>query len=314
MKPALTIIINTYNRPQLLVRAIRQALAQRNAEAWPTEILVIDDGSEESPEALLRREGLLEKVRLELADHRGPGEARNLGIKLARGENLLFLGDDMLAGPDLVAAHMRMLTASDPPGKVISLGHCEWITGPMSSSLRAYSAAHHYEGLTPGQALDFRYFYTANIALPARAFEEAGLFDGSFTGASWGWEDTELGYRMEQAGWRMYYNKEAWGEHHHPPMTIRQMLERQVQIGMGGVRFYAKYPTPENEKVAFWPGTRQMKSGPKWRRELGIAAAAILEKIAPNSILLGKLYGRLVVSCRTRGVELGRESFPDLNI
>lgn len=311
--PDLSIIINTYNRPGLLVQALRAILAQRGANTWSREILVVDDGSRHSPQDILRREGLLDAVRLEVADHQGPSEARNRGIQLAQGQYILFLGDDILAGPDLVAAHMRLLTQT-PEKKLISLGHSEWRSGKISRPLYIYSQAHHYEGLAPGQPLDFRYFYTANIAMARLALDQAGGFDVSFTGSSWGWEDTELGYRLERAGWRIIYNAQAWAEHVHPAMTIRQMLRRQVQLGMGGCRFYAKYPTPENEAIAFWPGTRAMKSGPRWRRELGIAAATALERLAPNSNLLGKIYGRLVISCRAQGVEEGRKAFPQAQI
>jgi hypothetical protein len=208
---------------------------------------------------------------------------------------------------------MRFLTGA-PGEKRISLGHSEWRAGNISRPLYIFSQAHDYANLTDLQPVDFRYFYTANIAMARQAFEVAGTFDVSFTGASWGWEDTELGYRLEQAGWRMYHNKSAWAEHVHPPMTIRQMCDRQVQIGMGGCRIYAKYPTAEMAKVAFWPGTREMKSGPEWRRNLGIAAASVLERVAPNSELLGRIYGRLVVSCRTKGVEQGRRAFPEAGI
>lgn len=313
MNPDLSIIINTYNRPSLLVRALKALRVQEGADAWSKEIIVIDDGSETSPEDLLRREGLLQDLRLEVANHQGPSEARNLGIRLAQGNHILFMGDDIIARPNLVAAHMRMLTGAGDQ-KVISLGHSQWDVKNISQPLYAYSQAHHFANVVPGKEVDFRYFYTANIALPRKAFEEAGVFDTSFTGASWGWEDTELGYRLKQSGWRIIYNFEAWGEHVHPPMTIRQMLERQVRIAVGGCRFYAKYPVPEIAEVAFLPGTLEAKCGPRWKREFGILMAAALEKIAPNSKLLETIYGRLVFSCRTEGVQEGRRLFPDVEI
>ncbi|OPZ12761.1 MAG: hypothetical protein BWZ10_02064 [candidate division BRC1 bacterium ADurb.BinA364] len=47
---------------------------------------------------------------------------------------------------------------------------------------------------------------------------------------------------------------------------------------------------------------------------LGAALAWALERMAPESALLWRVYGRMVFSCRVRGVEWGRREFPDAGI
>jgi len=179
---------------------------------------------------------------------------------------------------------------------------------------------HHYEGLAPGQKLGFRYFYTANVALPRRAVDEAGLFDPVFDEGfeegcvSYGWEDIELGYRLLRAGWELIYNPSAAADHIHPRMSVADVIRRQAEIGFGACRLYAKYGTPEVARVAFWPGTREASPGPEWRRRLGCAAAEALERVAPRSRLLRRVYARLFFSARCKGVAEAKRAFPNAGI
>ena len=304
----ITIIINTYNRPRELARTIEALRRQRGTERWRTEILVVDDGSTVSVAAALREAGLSDSVELIERTHRGAGAARNAGVERARGKWLLFLGDDIVGGPDLVSSHAAFLAeAEDRQEKRISLGYCHWAPGRRSKPFRELARAHHFDGLEARQELDFRRFYTANVALPRRALDEAGPFDEAVRIY---WEDTEMGYRLERAGWRLIYNPAASAEHIHPPASVAEVIRRQEMIGFGGCWFYAKHPRPEVERVVFWPGTRDAAPGPEWRRRLGCLAAEALERIAPNSKTLKRLYARLFFSARCKGVAEGRKAFP----
>ncbi|MGE5215376.1 MAG: glycosyltransferase family 2 protein [Chloroflexota bacterium] len=57
----------------------------------PMEILVIDDGSKDRTEAICRASG----IRVLRQNHRGPGAARNLGARIARGNILVISDADM---------------------------------------------------------------------------------------------------------------------------------------------------------------------------------------------------------------------------
>lgn len=88
--PLISIIIPTYNRKNLLVRAIKSVFNQSFKDY---ELIVIDDGSEDRTEELDI-----------LADHRvryirseqncGVSKTRNTGIKLSKGEWIAFLDSD----------------------------------------------------------------------------------------------------------------------------------------------------------------------------------------------------------------------------
>ncbi len=102
-----SILIPHYNSGATIGQTIQSAKAQTHT---PTEILVVDDGSDDSAslEALARieREGSVRVVR---ARHAGVSAARNRAIAEAKGEFVLMLDADDLAEPTLVAKSVEAL-------------------------------------------------------------------------------------------------------------------------------------------------------------------------------------------------------------
>jgi len=89
MESTVSVIIPTYNRADLVGRAIRSALS----ECIPgDEVIVADDGSTDNTSAVLRQFGDAVKV-LRLANG-GAGKARNAGISSAKSEFVAFLDSD----------------------------------------------------------------------------------------------------------------------------------------------------------------------------------------------------------------------------
>jgi glycosyltransferase involved in cell wall biosynthesis len=86
---AFSAVIPTYNRAQLVGRAITSAL---NQSFPPAEILVVDDGSTDETEAVVRRFGSV--VRYISQKNSGGAEARNRGVREATQEWVAFLDSD----------------------------------------------------------------------------------------------------------------------------------------------------------------------------------------------------------------------------
>jgi hypothetical protein len=85
----ITAIIPTYNRAQLLPRAIESILNQSRP---PEQVIIVDDGStDETREVCGRYAGRIEYVRQE---NRGASAARNTGIARARSPWIAFLDSD----------------------------------------------------------------------------------------------------------------------------------------------------------------------------------------------------------------------------
>ncbi len=90
MRPAVSVIIPTYNRDALLGRAIESVLNQSFDDF---EVLIIDGAQSNSTRELVHSYG---DGRVRYIPQRGKGiaNARNLGVLKARGEFIAFLDDD----------------------------------------------------------------------------------------------------------------------------------------------------------------------------------------------------------------------------
>src|ERR1700722_2374074 len=108
----LSVIIPTFNRRHVLERTLPALLAQ-DLPAEDYEILIVMDGSNDGTVELLRGWKPKFAFRALEAPHRGPGAARNVGIRAATGELVLFLDDDLIAGPDLLRQHCASHSGSD---------------------------------------------------------------------------------------------------------------------------------------------------------------------------------------------------------
>jgi glycosyltransferase involved in cell wall biosynthesis len=84
-----SVVIPTYNRLNLLKQAVSSVWAQTHTDY---EIIVADDGSTDGTVEWLAAQG--ERVRAITQANRGPGAARNLGTREARGKYVAFLDSD----------------------------------------------------------------------------------------------------------------------------------------------------------------------------------------------------------------------------
>ena len=89
-----SVVIPTYNRAPLLARTLESVWRQRFRDY---EVIVVDDGSNDGTQAYLQN--LDNKVRYVRQANRGPGAARNIGIRQARGDYIALLDSDDLWFP-----------------------------------------------------------------------------------------------------------------------------------------------------------------------------------------------------------------------
>lgn len=89
MTAPVAVIVPAFRSEPTLCAAIDSILSQTLP---PSEIVVVDDGSPESPAPLLER--YAERVRLLRQENQGPGAARNLGAAATRAPYLAFLDAD----------------------------------------------------------------------------------------------------------------------------------------------------------------------------------------------------------------------------
>lgn len=107
MKPKFSIIITTYNRSGLLVRALNSLIAQK-FKNW--EGIIIDDGSTDDTSVVVQPFiNKYKNLHYFRQENRGEAGAKNRGILLSCGEYLSFLDSDDEYAPDHLDSRNNIL-------------------------------------------------------------------------------------------------------------------------------------------------------------------------------------------------------------
>lgn len=116
LKTSVSVVITTYNHAAFLADAIASVLAQTHQA---DEIVVIDDGSSDSPLGVVERYPELKFVRQE---NRGLAAARNRGLRAANSDTIVFLDADDRLLPNALQTGLACL-ASKPESALVYGGY-----------------------------------------------------------------------------------------------------------------------------------------------------------------------------------------------
>lgn len=186
-------IIPTYNRRELVLRAIDSVLAQTQPV---DEILVVDDGSTDGTgEALRARYG--ERIRYHWQANAGVSAARNAGMALATGRYFALLDSDDLWRPEKTAQQTAWLDAHPEFGMVL----CDVVR--VDADGTPYDTFHRREVLREdGWALRWLLLnpslVPASVMFRREVFETCGGFDPALRTA----EDIDFHLRVARQ-WRI---------------------------------------------------------------------------------------------------------------
>ncbi len=185
--PAISVIIPTYNRAEMVPLAIDSVLAQTHPA---DEIIVIDDGSVKDMREELARYG--SKIKVIRQANTGLSGARNTGIRAARNDWIAFLDDDDEHAPDrleraaesirrhphaAVHATNTLIVSQDTPAidlfKMRGVQATEWmeVPRPLAWVLRGC-------------------FFSQSMVINRKVLEEVGLFRKTF------YEDMDIFVRL----------------------------------------------------------------------------------------------------------------------
>jgi GT2 family glycosyltransferase len=237
----LSVVIPTHDRPGTL-RNTLAALGEQTLPASDFEVIVVDDGSDESHRREVR--ALREAFRFTLIEKEqgGLASARNRGADRAQGDTLHFLDDDVIPAADSLEQHLA--THADQAQPVAVVGalpfppHVE-----MNAFLWYIERSGHYDlykhprkypgGKPPMPPMN------GNSSISRELFNRIGKYDESFR--QYGSEDLELGYRLARSGVRFVYNPRAVGYHDHTKDFARFCADMET-AGASLILVYRKYP------------------------------------------------------------------------
>ena len=216
----ISIVIATKDRASYVARALASLEEQIAAPSF--EVVVADNGSTDDTKTVVEAQAARGSypVRYVFEPEPNRGKARNRGIESAEGYLVLFVDDDVQLPPGFLAAHEAAHTTSNLV-----------VNGPI------LNVASYDDRPKPGAANYSRAFLcTCNVSLPRHALDAVGGFDEMFR--LYGWEDTELGVRLREAGmrWRFAWDAYLW----HIKAPSHNTLEVETRKAMERARM-AKY-------------------------------------------------------------------------
>jgi len=109
----ISVVIPCYNSGQYLDDALKSVIASHNINANDYEIIVVDDGSTDKQTLDMISEIDIYNCTVVHQENKGPGGARNTGVRLAKGKYVLFLDSDNKIRSNFMATAMRILNKTD---------------------------------------------------------------------------------------------------------------------------------------------------------------------------------------------------------
>ena len=205
--PRASVVIPTYRRRDALLRLL-SALATQTIAPSEFEVIVVVDGSNDGTREAAETLATPYDLHVIAQENRGRAAALNAGIRVARGELVLMLDDDMEPTPEWLAAHLRAHASSDTLAVMGAVPvamrdtmpvPAEWVGGRFNRHLARLAGS--------GAPLTLRDFYGGNLSVRRDVLARIRGFDEEFT--RYGNEDLELSLRLTEAGVRIVYEPTA---------------------------------------------------------------------------------------------------------
>jgi glycosyltransferase involved in cell wall biosynthesis len=270
---AVSVVIPAYDAAAFIHRSIRSVLAQTQP---PAEIVVVDDGSRDDTADVAQR--LSADVVVLRQSNRGPGAARNAGVRAARSELVCFLDADDEYRPEMIAALSSAL-ADHPSADVASAALILESGGARTR--------HPAAGAIPteaGRAVLDDYFAVArrhwiacacSVMVRKRAFEAAGGFREDIRFG----EDVDLWCRLAGRSDWVFVDAPVCVYHHDPATsaTLRTadalwptdvLMDEARMRALVRPRLWRSYREYRRDFLAARARTALQRSGPARAREL----------------------------------------------
>ncbi|MGH2976171.1 MAG: glycosyltransferase [Solirubrobacterales bacterium] len=250
----LSVVIATHGRRELLRRCL-EALTAQTLDPAAFEVLVADDGSNDGTAQMAEGFEAPFRLRVLRLDKRGQAAAQNDAIAVAEAPVCLFVDDDVIPSPGMVAAHAAAHREGD---RLLGVGPLiqrppdarDWYAHAFASAWND-----HYESLER-RGPTWADCYGGNLSVPRSGLIEVGGFSTEFQTA----DDTELAFRLCEAGHVPTYLPEAEGVHDDQKRWWRMIQDAQ-RIGAGSHALIERHPAMLAKRLGWFqvPTPREVR-------------------------------------------------------
>lgn len=234
--PKYSLIIATYNRlPEL-----KELLASVRAFDFPKdrfELVISDDGSTDGTREYLAGQAFDFPFQYLHQENKGPGEARNHGMREARGEYFIFIDSDCIIPPDYlqkIEAHLQ----AEPLDAFGGPDDCHPDFPPMLKAINYSMTSFIGTGGTRGSKKAVTKFYprSFNMGIHRRIFEDIGGMNQLRHG-----QDMDLSARIYEAGYRVGLIPDAL-VYHKRRTNLRRFFKQIFNWGVARINLGRMYP------------------------------------------------------------------------
>ncbi len=235
MNPKVSIGLCAKNAESTIRFAI-DSVAQQNFNHELMELVFVDDGSDDNTLQIMKEEASKIDFRVKIfsGSWRGIGKARNTVVENAEGEYIVWLDSDEIIEEDFVKKQVNLMDLNPKAGIamgrlgilpganiLLTLDHLPYIGSSLDRDCNNPSKL-------PG---------TGGTTYRRSSVKEVGGFNEEFQGAC---EDTDVAYRMTQAGWSVICGDGLFYESHGQMTTLRIAWRRSIKRGISSRKLYDK--------------------------------------------------------------------------
>lgn len=261
--PEVSVIIVSYNTRELLRECIESILCEQG-DGLAVEVIVVDNASADGSAAMVA-ERFPQARLIANPDNRGFGAACNQGLEMARGRYALILNADIRAQPSALQRLVAFMDAH--PDATVCGGQLRYPDGRVQ----------------PSCARDLTLWWVfCEQSMLAKLFPRTRLF-GGYWRTHWDFsatieteqvmgacmmlrrpfprfdedyflycEDTDLCYRVRQAGGKIHYVHDAVFVHHLGASGEPQRAQMVVYYNRGKERYFRKFHGAWQARVCRW--------------------------------------------------------------
>ena len=186
--PLVSVVVPTYRRAAFLAETVTSVLDQ--TVAADLEVIVVEDGSREAPDALAKHAGKFEYL---WQPNQGVGVARNAGAARARGAWVAFIDDDDLWCPEKIERQLA-LAARNPEMGLVHTDHLALVDGALRVPRRTPPRGSVPSGWVSAALVLSNFIVTSSTMVRKAEFDRVGGFTSN---REWA-EDLDLWLRLSR--------------------------------------------------------------------------------------------------------------------
>lgn len=288
---SISIIIPCLNEEKNIGKCIDSIKNQKYS--GELEVIAVDNDSVDDTAKIIKEKGVI----LAYAENSGPAATKNAGVKLAKGDIIVFIDADCIA-------HSEWLTNMIMPFSDSSVGCVagEIFSFEPKTEIEKFLIQKKHLSQSVNISHPFLpYAATANAAYRKEVFEHIGLFDESLLIG----EDADMSWRMQlDTNYKLRYLYQAAVYHPHET-RIKTLFKQKQRHAYGAVALYKKYRRfwPEQHKSLkkiYWEYSSIIKRLLKFYKEYFNKNTSLNESHFQTILEAGWKFGLLKGSMRYR--------------